>query len=471
MTFRVQHLRHLHCRFRLACLALAAGLVLAIPAVAATDEGQEFRAPSVTGSNSTAAARALINRGRYDEALAILRPLAERNGTAGTNARFLTGLAAIGAAQKPDAEEDARNRLLDEAIDAFRAILVDRPDLVRVRLELARAFFLKREDKLAARHFQQVFAGSPPAPVVLNVNRFLAQIRARKRWSLHVGFALAPDTNIGAGSDEEIIYIHGLPFRRDAQELTTSGIGLSAWAGGEYQQPLADRWRLRAGGDVAIREYKESRFDRTTIAGHLGPRWLIDRNTEASALASARKHWIGGEPDHQDLGLRLEARHRLDRRTTASLRTSWHERSYDRQEHLDGPTADISLAGRHALTPTVLADASFGWGYEKPETERYRHKRYWLQAGVTVDLPGGFTVGGSGTLRWANYEGNWFPFTTTGASRNDITRSLRLSAYNRAFSFEGFSPQVSLVREDRTSNAQLYGYERTSGELRFVRLF
>ena len=35
----------------------------------------------------------------------------------------------------------------------------------------------------------------------------------------------------------------------------------------------------------------------------------------------------------------------------------------------------------------------------------------------------------------------------------------------------GFSAQVSLVRADRTGTAQLHDYGRTTGELRFVRLF
>ena len=43
--------------------------------------------------------------------------------------------------------------------------------------------------------------------------------------------------------------------------------------------------------------------------------------------------------------------------------------------------------------------------------------------------------------------------------------------HNRAFTVGGFSPQVSMVQEERASNAQLYDYERLSGELRFVRLF
>ena len=110
-------------------------------------------------------------------------------------------------------------------------MLIGRPGLARVRLELARAFFFKGENDLSRRHFEHVLAGNPPAPVVANVRRFLAEIRARQRWTLLAGFALAPDTNIGGTSGERIIYIdiggQRLPFRRDAQDLTTSGIGVS----------------------------------------------------------------------------------------------------------------------------------------------------------------------------------------------------------------------------------------------------
>ena len=92
-----------------------------------------------------------------------------------------------------------------------------------------------------------MLAGDVPEEVKENVNLFLAEISARRCWSFNLGFALAPDTNIGAGSNERIIYIYSLPFERDAEELTTSGIGLSVWDGTEYQTPLADDVRLRPG--------------------------------------------------------------------------------------------------------------------------------------------------------------------------------------------------------------------------------
>ena len=383
---------------------------------------------------------------------------------------FREGMIAVEASQRPGLSEAARDILLDEAIAAFHEMLVADPSLVRVRLELARAFFLKGEDRLARRHFEQVLAGGVPPAVAGNVSRYLALIRARKRWSARFGFALAPDTNLGASSDQRIIYIYGLPFERDAEDLATSGIGLSVWTGGEYQYPLSRRWRIRAGADASRREHEGSIFDQAFVSAYAGPRWLIGRNTEASLLPSVQRRWSGGAPDYDAFGGRLEAGHRFSGRLTANATTSWHERRYRTRDHLDGPVLDLTVGGAWVVTPTVRAEAALGWGRERPETERWRHEKRWVQTGVTVALPKGFNVDVRGRLSRTDYEGNWFPHTA-GEPREDRTRSVRLSAHNRALAWKGFSPQISVVREERATNAQLYDYERTGGELRFVKLF
>ena len=444
--------------------AMAACLALDAPAWAATGE------PAAPSAAEAAEARTLMDRGRFAEALDILRPLV-RGRPAEANTVFLYGLAAVGAAQLPGLEERGRESLLEEAIDAFRAMLVDRPGLVRVRLELARAFFLKGEDSLSRAQFERVLAGNPPAPVAANVRSFLAEIRARRRWSLRGGFALAPDTNIGATSEERIIYISGLPFVRNQEELSTSGVGLSAWLSGEYQYPLGERRRLRAGADVSRRDYPGSSFDQTFVSVHGGPRWLVGANTEASLLASVQRRWTAGDQLYDALGARLEAGRRVSRRVTANVWASYHDRSYRTRTYFDGPVADVTLSGAWIVNSTVRADAALGWGQERTEAEQWRHERKWLRMGVSVALPRGFTVGGSGELRWADYEGDWSFYTQSADPREDRTRALRLSVYNRAFAWRGFSPRLSLVHEVRDTNAQLYDYRRTGGELSFVRVF
>ena len=390
-----------------------------------------------------------------------------------TAARFNAGMKAMQEAAH--AEPDRRDQLLDRAIAEFRAILVARPELVRVRLELARAFFLKGEDSLAGRHFEQVLAGKPPAAVALNVNRFLRIMRARKRWSVRVGAALAPDSNLTGRSDERTILIdvfgQRLPFTYNAEDKPRSGIGLALWAAGEYQHPLSPRWRVRAGGDVSRRAYRASEFDRMTVSAHLGPRWLIGRASEASLLASARKSWLANEEDFRDLGIRAEGRHRLNRRTTAFLNASRHERRYEGRDWLEGPITDLSARIGWVASSTMRLDTALGWARHRTEREKERNSSRWGRVGATVLLPHGFTVGGALTLRWTEYRGNWAPFVLGGGKRRDLTRSIRLNVHNRGFTVGGFSPQVSMVQEERTSNAQLHDYERISGELRFVRLF
>ena len=421
-------------------------------------------------SPDVSSAQALVKAGKFKEALTVLRPLA-RGRTVEANVLFLIGLAATGASQQPDLADDEREALLDEAIASLRAVLINRPGLVRVRLELARAFFLKGEDSLARRHFERVLAGKPVAPVVANVQRFLAEIRARRRWTMYLGAAVSPDSNIGGASDEQIIYINDLPFRRDAEELTTSGIGVSVWTGGEYQHPLGDRLRLRLGGDLSRQDYGGRKFDQTFVSAHIGPRWLVDRDTEVSLVGNARRRWTGTAPSNDDLGARVEAGHRLTPRIRVNGRASWYHRDYLTRDFLDGPILDFTLGGSWVILPILRADGAAGYARERPKSERWRNASRWLRLGASVALPLGFTVGGSGELRWTNYEGNWFPFTRDDAPREDRTRILRATVHNRAFTLFGFSPQLVVTNEARHTNAQLYDYKRTRAELRAVRQF
>ena len=455
-------------------LAVAICLVVALPAWGAEDApAPPPSAPAEDGAG-IGNVQALIDVGRFEQAIVALRPLLEQEPVDG-NVLFLYGLASLEASQRPDRTDEEREVLLNEAIAAFHVMLVEAPGLVRARLELARAFFLKGEDDLATRHFEAVLAGGVPEPVAVNVQDFLDEIRARNRWSFNVGFALAPDSNIGAGSEERTIYIpvfgQSLPFERDAEELTSSGIGVSVWGGAEYQVPLAERWRLRAGGQASRREYEGSQFDQLYLATHLGPRWLVDKNTEGSLLASARQRWTGTVPDNRELGARLEVGRRLTPRVTAFANASWHDRRYRMQSHLDGPVMDASLRGSWVVTPTVRADLSAGYAQERPGSLQYRNRSRWVGADVSVILPLGFTVGGGGEVRWTDFEDEWFPHTPPGEDRADRTRSLRLSVHNRAFTLMGFSPELVAVHEERETNAQLYDYERTRGELRFVQQF
>ena len=462
--------------------AAAACLLLALPAWGASDASPPLSSSADT-SGAMAEAQALIDAGRFMDAVAILGPLVRGRVIQG-DTLFLYGMAATGASQQAGVPGETREALLNEAIGAFHTMLVEAPGLVRVRLELARAFFLKGEDTLARRHFEQVLAGRPPPAVAANVARFLRTMRARRRWQARFGFAVAPDSNLNTASDTRTIFLdvfgQRLPFTLDDASSRKSGIGVSIWGGGEYQYPLGRSgpearpgpWRLRAGADASVRDYKGGDFDRHLLAAHLGPRRLIDARTEASLLATVERQWTAGVPETDRFGVRLEGVHRLTPRLTLSGRASVARRNCRDCNWLDGPVGDVSLSASWAALPILRLGGNAGWSWARADAEHWRSDGPQAGLGATLALPAGFTLGLRASMRRTEYQGSGFPHRTIDRKpREDETQTFSLSVHNRAVTVLGFSPRLSLIREERDTNAQALDYKRNRAELSFVQQF
>ena len=388
---------------------------------------------------------------------------------------FGIGMRSLEEAEQADSDE-AREQLYDKAIAAFRIILVNRPELIRVRLELARVFFLKGQDGLAQRHFELVLAGGVPLPVAVNIQRFLAVMRARKRLTGYFGAAFAPDSNLNAASESEIIYIDTvfgrLPFQREGDFGAQSGLGFSVWGGGEYQQPISERLRLRVGADAVQREYSGRDFDQSYVAAHAGPRWLAGPLTEISLLATAHRQWLGGLPFVDETGVRLELDRRLTQGIWARGTAAYRESEHRHRDFLDGPVADFTATFAWTAAPVLRVHLTAGFERVHAANEHWRNQSRWVRGGISLALPLGFTLGVSGQARYTFYQGEGeVHLTLNGRRRRDRSRTFSVSVLNRAFAPFGFSPQVVLIHETRLTNAQAQDYDRNRAELRFVRQF
>ena len=388
---------------------------------------------------------------------------------------FHVGMTALAEAEQTD-DEDAREELYDRAIAAFRLILVNRPELIRVRLELARAFFLNGQDGLARRHFELVLAGGVPPVVAANIRRFLNVMQTRKRFTGYFGAAVAPDSNLNAASESEIIYVDTafgrLPFTREGDFGAQSGLGLSVWGGGEYQHPLGERLRLRVGADLAQREYGGGDFDQLFLAAHTGPRWIASPITEISLLATAQRQWLGGHPYTDETGVRLELDRRLTARLWARGTAAYRERDHQQRDFLDGPVVDFTATFAWTPAPVLRVHVTVGYERDHAAQEHWRSLSRWLRVGTSLALPFGFTLGTSAQARRTHYEGSGAPHLTLNRKpRFDRTRTFTLSVLNRAVTLFGFSPQIAVIHEARLTNAQAQDYDRNRAELRFVRQF
>ena len=251
-----------------------------------------------------------------------------------------------------------------------------------------------------------------------------------------------------------------------------SGFGVPVWGGGEYQYPLAPRWRLRSGADASIREYKGGSFDRHSVSAHLGPRRLIDPRTEASLLATVDRQWTAGVPETDRFGVRLEGEHRLTPRLAMFGQASAAGATAATATGSTGPVGDVSLGAKLGRPAHPACRRQCRLGLEPRQSGALAQRRAAGEprrhAGAAgrlhpraARLPATHRISGAG-FRHRTFDRK---------PRETETHTLSLSVHNRAFTVLGFSPRLSVVREERDTNAQALDYKRNRAELSFVRQF
>lgn len=109
-----------------------------------------------------------------------------------------------------------------EASLLFLDILGRNPNLPRVRLELARAYFLNRDYEDAQLQFELVKGSGLPPEVQEKVDEFLTQIRRKKDWNMDLSVALVPDSNLNqaSGGEQECIAVGGMLLCRPLEKKT-----------------------------------------------------------------------------------------------------------------------------------------------------------------------------------------------------------------------------------------------------------
>lgn len=424
-------------------------------------------------------ARKLIHVNRHDDALQILRPLVvDKDRVDITDIRFLVGISAMTVARRTE-QESERNVLLGEAIAAFRAILIDQPQLVRVRLELANAFFLRGSDGLSRQQFELVLAGEPPPAMANNIYRFLRAIRARRKWTGYLSANIEQNDNVNSGIQVDTVNLGAFRFVLNQDSQPRSVTGLSIGTGGEYQYPLdaegKRRWRF--GIDTQRFEYKEKEFDQSYIRLRSGPRWLVSRRSEVSLQGFGSRRWIDTERVSDEYGLMLDSRFQVTQKFGINARTSWQKTHFPQSSTVWQAELDYSLEGFYSFSPLFQGSAGVGYSIVRPKRGDARKTTTdSVQLGLSTILPKGWTLGTN--FEWDRRR-HRVPAQSLGANnllvsgglRLDRARSHRLYFLNRQITFFGFSPQLVVTRDRQRSNSFLHDYQRTRGDLRFIKQF
>lgn len=364
--------------------------------------------------------------------------------------RFVAALEAIDAGQ-PRA-----------AIPALRGILATDPSLVRVRLELARAYFEADQLALARREFLTVLSGDIPPPVRRAVLGYMRAIDARRgwSWSLELGAELAPGSGRDYDTDTVEIEVLGqtLPFTIERPDPPHGRLLLRADA--QVQKPvgsglLGARSLGFVAGGVRLGEAPGTRHDDQAVSAQAGLR-LSWPQAVASIGPAVTLRGSEGARD-EDLYL-LEGRGEVHTAaglavfaTAAGGRVNAH-----RGPDGDGTVLRGSLGVIRSLAGSALVGASVYFEDRRAEAAHAGYRGLGLELLAEADIPGGFTIG---TRLWIEDQWNNAADPVFGEAMDErgAGGSLRLTR-NDVFVAGAFVPFLELQLARRSSAIDAFSY-------------
>ena len=441
---------HVHPLF---CTLLA--LILAAAAIPGRAQAQETRPPELSAESLIETARTALLQGNLDDAEFLLDGVKSGEGDT-DDIDFLYGSIAMARGE------------WETAIARFRAMLARNPDLPRVRLDLALAYFQARQDTSAAYHFRQAL-GDEDLPLVARAKAlaFLDAIRRRKSWSVNAAVAIAPDSNINAATSSRFVDLFGFPATLSEDARKTSGVGLSADISGGYEARISPDLRFRANAGLYTRTYKQSEYNDRTATMRAGPRFLFE-DFDVRAEATGRVRVLGGDTYSRAAGLRLSSDWLVAPawrvRTSASAEQIWYETFLG-----DGRAYGAQLGLSHAFGRSTLLHGDAAFRREEIDSQTNSWKEFAIAFAVAREFPLGFVVSVGPSHRWRWYDE---PALVLGPDpRKDRTLAGRVKVSNRHIELFGFMPEITLRHERRSSNLDLYDYTRNVAEIGVVRAF
>jgi len=195
---------------------------------------------------------------------------------------------------------DDLERYSDAAIE-FRRILDDKPDVARVRLELARMQAMLGNLAAARKELRAAEAAGLPPEVEQIVRFYSRALDARKPVGGSVKVALAPDSNINRATRSDTLGTVIGDFVLDEEARAKSGVGLDLQGQGYVRigvEPGADLL-LRASASAVL--YRDAGFNDVTIGVQAGPQYAWGRSQLTFSFGPSWR-WYGRDPYSRAVG-------------------------------------------------------------------------------------------------------------------------------------------------------------------------
>lgn len=348
----------------------------------------------------------------------------------------------------------------------LRAILDERPNAYRVRLELARLFGVMGNERAALRELRQVSTASLPPDIAGVVRQYTKAYRSFKPIGASLEIGIVPDSNINRTTNAETLdtVIAPLQLSRDARER--SGIGLKVGGQGYARLPLSDGFNglVRISGQSNL--YRASAFNDIALSTQAGLEWLQRKSVINPSIGRSYR-WFGGDLYATTDTASLNIRRALGTRSQIEMDAAVGRATYRQNALQDATLYDLSFGYERAFSIrsggsiTVSGSRQIARDPGYGTTSGGLSGTYWHEVGK-------MTLFGSATVRRLGADARLLLFPRR---RSDTYWRLGVGGTMRQLQLAGFSPVVRASRERNQSSVGLYDYRRNALELGITKAF
>ena len=228
---------------------------------------------------------------------------------------------------------------LEGAVSTLERLLIFRPGLASLQLELGVLYYRLGNFDTAQGYFKAVIAG-PQTPFAVNkrAQEYLAAVEKRLkrfRWSAKTFVGLRWQSNANSGPDSQNITLNGVPVLLNNNAIKKSDFGLIGQSRAHFEYDLhtqGDKLELDY-VDYANLHFNQSRFDAAVAEATFGPAFNLGRfnidETFASIYAIVNGAFLNDKVYFGTLGIGSRIVSRPNRKTELVLRTEFRRQWFN----------------------------------------------------------------------------------------------------------------------------------------------
>jgi len=365
---------------------------------------------------------------------------------------------------------------LNVAAKEFRAVLRDRPDMTRARLELARVLTLQGKDSAADHHYRLAAeAHDLPPEIEKTIRDSRAIIRSRRNWYFNFDFGLAPDSNVNgatsASAVDTTLQYNGKPVELalspDARRK--SGIGQTLGLQGGVRLRLDNGMAMVIDGDGQVINQPGKSADDVSALLAAGPELTMKNGARIGIQAVGVVRWYGGKTAQKGGGVRLNYQRDLAAGQRINLRIDARHTESDFAKDYGGWQFGGSGTYERVINRSMVASVSAFARREDLRSPAYSSVELGANAGIGGELPYGLNGGLSAGISRALFDAPiWL---LSSEPRRDWRLNGRAYLGLRSIRVLGFSPSFTYSYTRNASNVGLYDTTRHRFQFEFARYF